>query len=78
MEYIYVRQKHRGGFVNQDDQDRKQIEEHKKNPMGNFSDSVNRSMVGHLGAIAKGGCLTKVITLVIIIGGILMLSQCSN
>lgn len=64
--------------MKQDDLDRKQIDEHKKNPIGNFSDSVNRSMVGNLGGLANGGCLTKVITLVIIIGGILMLSQCSN
>ncbi|MFJ7978673.1 DUF6366 family protein (plasmid) [Peribacillus sp. JNUCC 23] len=63
--------------MNQDDQDKKQIEEHKKNPMGNFSDSINRSMIGDLGALTKGGCLTRVITLVIIIGGLLILSQCS-
>ncbi|MFJ7977856.1 hypothetical protein ACIQZI_19600 [Peribacillus sp. NPDC096379] len=63
--------------MNQDDQDKKQIEEHKKNPMGNFSDSINRSMIGDLGALTKGGCLIRVITLVIIIGGLLILSQCS-
>ncbi len=63
--------------MNQDDQDKKQIEEHKKNPMGNFSNSINRSMIGDLGALTKGGCLTRVITLVIIIGGLLILSQCS-
>ncbi|MFJ7977936.1 DUF6366 family protein [Peribacillus sp. NPDC096379] len=63
--------------MNRDDQDKKQIEEHKKNPMGNFSDSINRSMVGDLGALTKGGCLTKIITVVIIIGGLLILSRCS-
>ncbi|MGG0717760.1 DUF6366 family protein [Robertmurraya massiliosenegalensis] len=63
--------------MKRDDQEKKQIEEYKKNPMINFSNAVNRSMVGDLGALTKGGCLSKVITLVIIIGGIIMLSQCS-
>ncbi len=72
------RKNFRGDFMTKEDQDRRQIEGHKKHPMSNFSDSVNRSMVGDLGALAKGGCLTKIITLVIIVCGILMLSQCTN
>lgn len=63
--------------MKRDDQEKKQIEEYKKNPMINFSNAVNRSMVEDLEALTKGGCLSKVITLVIIIGGIIMLSQCS-
>ncbi|HBC94772.1 MAG TPA: hypothetical protein DCZ10_18210 [Pelotomaculum sp.] len=45
----------------QDKQGKRQIEEYKKRPMINFADSINRSMIGDLGALSKGGCLTKVI-----------------
>ncbi|MEH7097457.1 DUF6366 family protein [Neobacillus vireti] len=61
-----------------DEQEKKQIEENKKNPTGNIGDSINRSMIGNLGALSQGGCLTKMITVVIIIGGILILSRCTN
>jgi hypothetical protein len=65
--------------MNQDDQEKKQIKEYEKNPMSNLSDSVNRSMIGDLRALTKGGCLTKMITLIIIIvGGLLILSRCSH
>lgn len=50
----------------------------KENPTGNLGEAINRSMVGTLGALANGGCLTKIITVVIIIGGLLILSRCSN
>lgn len=50
------------------EQDKRQIEEYKKHPMINFADSINRSMIGDLGALSKGGCLTKVIITVIIRG----------
>lgn len=58
--------------MNRDGSDKK----HKKNPMIELSDSINRSMIGDFEALAKGGCLSKIITLVIIIVGILMLSKC--
>lgn len=61
-----------------DEQEKKQIEENKKNPTGNLGDSINRSMIGDLGTLSQGGCLTKIITVVIIIGGILILSRCTN
>ncbi|MGP7819735.1 DUF6366 family protein [Niallia sp. 01092] len=65
--------------MNQDNQDKKQIKEYQKNPMSNFSDSINHSMVSNLKGLTKGGCLTKIITLIIIIiGGLLILSQCSH
>lgn len=63
--------------MSQNDQDRKQMEEYKKNPGANLSDSVNRAMVGDLRPLAKGGCLTKIITLVIIVSVLLLLSYCS-
>ncbi|WP_117170333.1 DUF6366 family protein [Paraliobacillus sediminis] len=65
--------------MNQDDRDRdrKSLEEHQKNPMGNFADSVNHSKTGDLGALAGGGCLTKIITLLVIVVTFLILSQCS-
>ena len=61
-----------------DEQDKKQIEENKINPTGNLGESINRSIVGDLGALSQGGCLTKIITVVIIIGGILILSRCTK
>ncbi|WP_449536362.1 DUF6366 family protein [Ferdinandcohnia sp. Marseille-Q9671] len=51
--------------------------EWKRNPLSNLADSVNRSMVGDPSTIAKSGCLTKVITLVIVIIGLFVLSRCS-
>jgi len=63
---------------NGEEQEKRQIQENKKNPTGNLGDSINRSMAGDLGSLAKGGCLTKIITVVIIIGGLLILSRCSS
>ena len=53
-------------------EDRRKMEEYKKHPMSNFSDSINRSMIGDIGQLAKGGCLTRIITTVIIIGILLL------
>jgi hypothetical protein len=36
--------------------------------MINLADSINRSKIGDLGELIKGGCFTKIITTVIIIG----------
>ncbi|WP_028991118.1 DUF6366 family protein [Thermacetogenium phaeum] len=59
-----------------DEQDRRQIEEYKKNPMINLADSINRSMVGDLAGLTKGGCLTRIITtaIILIIGTLLLLT----
>ncbi|MDD4172237.1 MAG: DUF6366 family protein [Syntrophomonas sp.] len=61
-----------------DKESKRKIEEYKKNPMINFADSINRSMIGDLGELTKGGCLTKIITAVIIIGILLFLFRCSH
>lgn len=52
--------------------------EWERNPMSNFGDSVNRSMVGDPGALLNGGCLTKIITISLIIFIFFILSQCSR
>ncbi|GEM_PF-704982 len=52
----------------QDKEDRCKIEDYKKNPMINVADSLNRSTYGDLSQLTKGGCLTRIITTVIIIG----------
>ncbi|UCZ51482.1 DUF6366 family protein [Bacillus shivajii] len=57
-------------------QDKFNREESKRNPMGNFADGVNQSQVGNIGELARGGCLTNIFTLVVIILGVLFLSQC--
>lgn len=61
-----------------DKQSKRIIEEYKKNPMINFADSINRSTIGDLGELTKGGCLTRIITAVIIIGILFFLFQCSH
>lgn len=63
--------------MNQDDRDRKRLEEHQKNPMGNFSESINRSETGDLGELTRGGCLSKIVIILIMIGVFLVISQCA-
>ncbi|QPC45476.1 hypothetical protein [Mangrovibacillus cuniculi] len=48
-----------------------------KNPIGDHRDAVDRSMFGDMRYLTDGGCLTQIVTLIIIVGGILLLSQCS-
>ncbi len=48
------------------EQDKRQIEDYRKHPMINLADSINRSMIGDLRALTKGGYLTKVIISIII------------
>ena len=60
-----------------DKEDNSQKNEHRKNPMITLADSVNHSMIGDPGALAKGGCLSRIIILAIIIIGLLILSRCS-
>lgn len=49
-------------------QDKRKIEEYKRNPMINLADSINGSKIGDPGELTRGSCLTRVITTVIIIG----------
>ncbi|MBX4260404.1 hypothetical protein KTC96_22640 (plasmid) [Clostridium estertheticum] len=49
-------------------EDKCKREEYKKNPMINVADSLNRSTIGDLSQLTKGGCVTRIITTVIIIG----------
>ena len=58
-----------------DEHDKRKIEEYKKNPFSNLSDSINRSTMGDIGQLTKGGCLARIITTVIIIGSLLMISR---
>jgi hypothetical protein len=43
-------------------EDKRKMEEYKKNPMANFADSVNRSQFGDLSQLTKGSLLTRIIT----------------
>ncbi|WP_069999946.1 hypothetical protein [Cellulosilyticum sp. I15G10I2] len=61
-----------------DKEEQRKIDEYKKNPLINFSDSINRSMTGDLGALTKGGCLHKIIITGIITALLFFLSRCSN
>lgn len=62
----------------QDKEDKRKIEEYKKNPMINFADSINRSTIGDLGSLTKGGFLSNIVTIVIIIVILLLFSRCSK
>ncbi|MBU3179325.1 hypothetical protein [Clostridium estertheticum] len=54
--------------IDDNKEDKRKIEDYKKNPMINAADSLNRSMYGDLSQLTKGSCLTRIITTVIIIG----------
>ncbi|AZS13986.1 hypothetical protein [Paenibacillus lutimineralis] len=55
-----------------DQLEQQQIEEYKKNPTINMADSMNRSVSGDLGAMTRGSFLTRIITTLVIIGGLLV------
>ncbi|KAA0542758.1 hypothetical protein FZW96_21185 [Bacillus sp. BGMRC 2118] len=61
-----------------DDQEKMRRKELGNNPMGNYSDAINCSMIGDPLALVRGGCLTKFTTVLIIIIGFAILSQCSS
>lgn len=55
----------------------KQPEKQHEIPSIEFADAVNRSMVGDFGALAKGGCMSTISTVVLAIVVIFLLSKCS-
>ncbi|SDL04941.1 hypothetical protein [Natronincola ferrireducens] len=60
------------------EEDKRKIEEYTKNPMINLADSINRSMIGDLNGLTKGGFVNKLITTIIIIGILFLFSRGSN
>lgn len=54
------------------------MKEYKKHPTINFLDSINHSMMGNLSELTKGGFIVNIITTVMIIGKLVLISQCSN
>ena len=62
----------------QDKQDKRKIEEYKKNPMINLADSINRAQMGDLSGLTKRGLINTIITIVVIIGILFRISRCSN
>jgi len=52
--------------------EKQQLEEYKKNPTINMADSMNRAVTGDLGALTRGSFLTRIITTLVIIGGLLV------
>ena len=61
-----------------DKEDKRKMEEYKKNPMANFSDSVNRSQMGDLSQLTKGSLITRITTTVIVIGILVLISFAMN
>ncbi|RXJ04500.1 hypothetical protein DS745_03710 [Anaerobacillus alkaliphilus] len=64
--------------MSQDEQDKMRVKDWERHPTANVADSVNRSMAGDPGALMRGGCLTKIVTLILLIVGFLLVTQCSN
>lgn len=60
-----------------DKEDKRKMEEYKKNPMINLADSINRSMIGEPRELTRGGFLTRIITVAIIIGVFFLLYKLS-
>ena len=56
----------------------KNYRQKKQLPTIEFADAVNRSMVGDLGALAKGGCSSIIGTVILGIVVIFLLSKCST
>ncbi len=52
-------------------QEKRQIEEYKKKPFINFADSINRAVIGDWNALTRGGCLARILTTLVVIGGLL-------
>lgn len=52
---------------NRDREDKRRLEEYKKNPMINLADSINRSMTGDLKEFGKGSFLITIIIVLIIV-----------
>ncbi|QJC53908.1 hypothetical protein HGI30_21860 [Paenibacillus albicereus] len=46
------------------------MEEYKKKPFITFSDAFNRATIGDWNALTKGSCLFRIITTLVIIGGL--------
>ena len=55
----------------------KQPKKHHEIPSIEFADAVNRSMVGDLGALAKGGCMSTIFTVLLGIVVIFLLTKCT-
>jgi hypothetical protein len=55
------------------EKDRHRIEEYKKHPMTNLADSINRSMIGGPGDLTRGGCLSRLMTIIVLIGLLFLL-----
>ncbi|WP_419877543.1 hypothetical protein [Brevibacillus centrosporus] len=60
------------------DRDDLQNKERRNNPTGVFRDFVDQSMAGSPQELLRGGCLTKVLTLIVLVIGLLLLSRCSG
>lgn len=52
-------------------QEKNQIEEYKKNPFINVADAFNRAMIGDWNALNRGGCLIRIVTVLVIISGLI-------
>ncbi|WP_099468606.1 hypothetical protein [Konateibacter massiliensis] len=49
-----------------DKEEKRRSNEYKRNPMINFSDSINHSVIGDFNILVKGNFITRIITIIII------------
>lgn len=61
-----------------DKEDKRKIDEYKKNPMANLSDSINQSVIGDITQLTKGSLLKRIIAIAIIIGILLIIRYFVN
>ncbi|WP_303859741.1 hypothetical protein [Alkalibaculum bacchi] len=61
-----------------DMEDKRKMEEYKKNPMTNLADSIDHSLIGDLRQLTKGKLLTRIIVGVIIIGILILIFFVAN
>ncbi|WP_068782448.1 hypothetical protein [Paenibacillus sp. GM2] len=52
--------------------EQQKLEDYKKNPTINMADSINRSVSGDLEALTRGSFLTRILTTLVVIGGLLV------
>ncbi|NWL88677.1 hypothetical protein DMN77_13980 [Paenibacillus sp. 79R4] len=52
--------------------EQQKLEDYKKSPTINMADSINRSVSGDLEALTRGSFLTRILTTLVVIGGLLV------
>lgn len=62
------------------DKERNELQEKESNslPSGRARDAFDQAMSGSPNELLRGGCLSKILTLLVIVVGLLLLSKCTQ